>query len=73
MCAGLDVTDPEPPAENSVLFQTPNLVVVPHIASATQGTRDAMATICARNLIAGLLGQPLAACVNPEVEPNRRR
>ena len=51
----------------------PNLVVVPHIASATRGTRDAMATICARNLLAGVLGQPLTACVNPEVEPQRRR
>lgn len=71
--AGLDVTDPEPPGADSVLFQTPNLVVVPHIASATQGTRDAMATICARNLLAGVLGQPLLACVNPEGEPHRRR
>jgi glyoxylate reductase len=70
--AGLDVTDPEPPVPDSELFRTPNLVVVPHIASATKGTRDAMATICARNLLAGLSGKPLTACVNPDVESRRR-
>jgi glyoxylate reductase len=70
--AGLDVTDPEPPPADSPLLQLPNLVVAPHIASATVGTRDAMAEICANNLLAGLSGQPLPAWVNPEVEPNRR-
>ncbi len=71
--AGLDVTDPEPPAPDSVLFRTPNLIVAPHIASATRGTRDAMATICAQNLLAGLNGRVLSACVNPEVETRRRK
>jgi len=70
--AGLDVTDPEPPAVGSPLFQTPNLIVAPHIASATVGTRDAMARICADNLLAGLAGQPLPAWVNPEVVDRRR-
>lgn len=51
----------------------PNLVVAPHIASATVGTRNAMANICADNLLAGLNGQPLPAAVNPEVEGKRRR
>lgn len=69
--AGLDVTDPEPPAEGSILYGVPNLVVAPHIASATVGTRDAMADICARNLLAGLRGEPLPAWVNPEVQPRR--
>jgi glyoxylate reductase len=63
--AGLDVTDPEPPVADSPLFRTPNLIVAPHIASATTGTRDAMADICARNLLAGLRGEPMPACVNP--------
>ncbi|MBY0232724.1 MAG: D-glycerate dehydrogenase, partial [Gemmataceae bacterium] len=63
--AGLDVTDPEPPADDSPLFHTPNLIVAPHIASATTGTRDAMADICARNLIAGVKGEAMPACVNP--------
>jgi glyoxylate reductase len=71
--AGLDVTDPEPPAADSPLFSLPNLVVAPHIASATVGTRDAMAEICANNLLAGLRGEKLPAWVNPEVEGKRRK
>jgi glyoxylate reductase len=71
--AGLDVTDPEPPDPQSELPRVPNLIVAPHIASATVGTRNAMAEICANNLLAGLSGQPLPAWVNPEVEGKRRR
>jgi glyoxylate reductase len=70
--AGLDVTDPEPPAVDSPLFHTPNLIVAPHIASATVGTRNAMADICARNLLLGLRGEPLPAWVNPDVAARRR-
>jgi len=71
--AGLDVTDPEPPAPDGPLYSLPNLVVAPHIASATVGTRNAMAEICANNLLAGLAGQKLPAWVNPEVEGKRRK
>jgi glyoxylate reductase len=71
--AGLDVTDPEPPDSQSELLRLPNLIVAPHIASATVGTRNAMAEICANNLLAGLNGQPLPAWVNPDVEGKRRR
>jgi glyoxylate reductase len=70
--AGLDVTDPEPPMIDDPLLKLPNVVIVPHIASATVTTRDRMAEICARNLLAGLIGQPLPAWVNPEVGPRRR-
>jgi glyoxylate reductase len=71
--AGLDVTDPEPPDPSGELLRLPNLVVAPHIASGTVGTRNAMAEICANNLLAGLNGQPLPSPVNPDVEGKRRR
>jgi glyoxylate reductase len=71
--AGLDVTDPEPPAHDDPLLKLPNVIVAPHIASATVGTRNAMADICARNLIAGLKGEKLPAWVNPEVEGKRKK
>jgi glyoxylate reductase len=70
--AGLDVTDPEPIAPNDPLLRLPNVVVVPHIASATVRTRDRMAEICAKNLLAGLRGEPLPAWVNPEAAGTRR-
>jgi glyoxylate reductase len=71
--AGLDVTDPEPPPADSPMWSAPNLIVAPHIASATVGTRDAMAEICAANLLAGVRGEKLPAWVNPEVEGKRRK
>lgn len=71
--AGMDVTDPEPPNRDDPLLNLSNAIVVPHIASATVQTRNNMADICARNLIAGLGGQPLPAWVNPEVDKKRRR
>jgi glyoxylate reductase len=71
--AGLDVTDPEPPATDDPLLKLPNVVVAPHIASATVQTRDEMARICAANLLAGLRGEKLPAWVNPEVEGRRRK
>jgi glyoxylate reductase len=70
--AGLDVTEPEPLPADDPLLRLPNVVVAPHIASATIKTRDQMAEICARNLIAGLRGAPLPAWVNPDVAGKRR-
>jgi glyoxylate reductase len=71
--AGLDVTDPEPPAMDDPLLKLFNVVIAPHIASATVQTRNNMAEICAKNLLAGLTGQPLTAWVNPEVAAKRRQ
>jgi lactate dehydrogenase-like 2-hydroxyacid dehydrogenase len=57
--AGLDVTDPEPMRADDPLLGLPNCLVVPHIGSATQHTRDRMAQKAARNVIAGIRGEPL--------------
>jgi glyoxylate reductase len=65
--AGLDVTDPEPLPPTHELFTLPNCIIAPHVASATTGTRDAMARLCAANLLAGVRGERLPHCVNPEV------
>jgi len=65
--AGLDVTDPEPLLPSHELYQLPNCVIAPHIASATIDTRNAMATMAAANLLAGLKGERLPNCVNPQV------
>ena len=65
--AALDVTDPEPLPPDNPLAAAPNLVLVPHIASATHRTREAMADMAVDNLLAGLRGEPMPHCVNPEV------
>ncbi len=65
--AALDVTDPEPIPLDSPLLELDNLIIVPHIASASRSTREKMATMAAENLIAGLRGERLPNCVNPEV------
>lgn len=57
--AGLDVTDPEPLPAEDPLFEAPNLIVLPHIGSATHAAREAMAQRAVANLIAGLAGEPL--------------
>ena len=67
------MTDPEPPPADNPLLALPQLIVAPHIASATVSSRNAMAEIAADNLIAGLEGEPLRAWVNPEVTAHRRR
>jgi glyoxylate reductase len=65
--AALDVTDPEPLPADHPLLTAPNLLVVPHIGSATHRTREAMAEIAVDNLLAALAGEPMPHCVNPEV------
>ncbi len=57
--AALDVTDPEPLPADHPLLEAPNLIVVPHVGSATHATRERMAAMAVDNLIAGLDGAPL--------------
>jgi phosphoglycerate dehydrogenase-like enzyme len=71
--AGLDVTDPEPPHPDDPFMRLPNLVVAPHVGSATFATRDRMAVMAAENLIAGLAGKPLPHAVNPDAQTKEPR
>jgi glyoxylate reductase len=57
--AALDVTMPEPLAPDDPLWQAPNLLVVPHIGSATWSARERMTEIAVQNILAGLEGKPL--------------
>jgi glyoxylate reductase len=57
--AALDVTDPEPPPAGDPLLAAPNLIVVPHIGSATHTAREQMATLAVDNLLAALDGEPM--------------
>lgn len=65
--AALDVFDPEPIPPDHPLLKFPNLIITPHIASASTHTRQKMAMIAVDNLIAGLRGERLAFCANPQV------
>lgn len=64
--AALDVTEEEPIPDDSPLLELDNVVIVPHIGSASRQTRNKMARMAAANLIAGITGEPLPNCVNPE-------
>ena len=57
--AALDVTDPEPLPPDDPLLDAPNLLVVPHIGSATVHTRERMADMAVDNLLAALAGRPM--------------
>ena len=65
--AALDVTDPEPLPSDHPLLALPNLLVVPHMASATHAAREAMTEMAVDNLLAALRGERMPHCANPEV------
>lgn len=65
--AGLDVTEPEPLPLDSPLLTLDNIVIMPHLGSASITARNNMSWLAARNLIAGLKGERLPNCVNPQV------
>ncbi len=70
--AGLDVYEQEPGFEPE-LAEMDNVVMVPHIGSASVETRTKMATMAASGAIDVLRGRMPAHLVNPEVWDNRRR
>jgi len=65
--AGIDVTEIEPISPDDPLLTLENVVITPHIASASVHTRRNMAIMAAENLLAGLRGEVLPNCVNPKV------
>jgi glyoxylate reductase len=69
--AALDVTEPEPLPANHPLLTLENVIVAPHIASASVATRTKMGLMAADNLIAGLKGEMPPNPVNPEVIKKR--
>lgn len=69
--AGLDVAEVEPIPMDDPLLQIESCVVLPHVGSATTETRAAMGRLVAANLVAGLTGERVPHCVNPEVYDRR--
>ena len=65
--AALDVTDPEPLPVSHPLLSLQSCLVIPHLGSASTATRSRMADMAVENVIAGLRGDRLPHCVNPEV------
>jgi glyoxylate reductase len=65
--AGIDVFEREPVEPDNPLLPLPNVVVAPHIGSATTLTRAKMADLAVENALAALQGQAMRHCVNPEV------
>jgi len=71
--AGLDVAEVEPMPAREPLLRLENVVVTPHIASASVATRQRMAEMAAEAVLAALRGKVPANCLNPEALERRRR
>jgi phosphoglycerate dehydrogenase-like enzyme len=65
--AGLDVTEVEPIAADHELLQFPNVIVTPHIGSASHATRIKMAELAVDNVLDVLAGRLPRRCANPTV------
>jgi glyoxylate reductase len=63
--AAVDVTDPEPLPRGHPLLKLENVIITPHLGSATEQTRQRMAEVSVENLLAGLAGRPLSFAVTP--------
>lgn len=61
--AGLDVYNEEPLPADSVFHSLPGCVLLPHVGSATQRTRQAMFELALRNLVSGMRGETLPAAL----------
>jgi lactate dehydrogenase-like 2-hydroxyacid dehydrogenase len=57
--AAIDVTDPEPPPPQDPIHRTPNLLITPHIGSATTEARERMAYLAVENLLEALDGHKM--------------
>ncbi len=71
--AGLDVTDPEPLPIDSPLLELDNLVVTPHIGSASSATRHRMADMAVMNALTAMRGKTPPNCLNRDVLPDWRK
>ena len=71
--AALDVTTPEPLPPDDPLLEAPNLLVTPHVGSATVAARERMAALAAEGLLDALAGKRPKRLVDPAAWERRRR
>jgi len=69
--AGLDVFEVEPVPTDEPLLRLDNVVIPPHLGSASTATRTRMATMAAENCLAGVTGKVPPNVVNPEAQESR--